>query len=147
MGRSQETFNKKEVRNKKEKKKKAKAAKRQARRENDKKNSPDDMIAYVDENGVITSTPPEKKKEEIKAEDIEIGVPKKVEQDDPIRKGTVEFFNDEKGYGFLRDTETKESVFVHINDVQGDIKQGNLVSFEVERGHKGMAAKNVKLEK
>ena len=94
MGRSQESFNKKEVRNKKEKKRKEKEKKRLARKDNDKSNSLDDMIAYVDENGMIMDTPPDPdKKTEIKLEDIEIGVPKSedVENMDPIRKGTVHF--------------------------------------------------------
>ena len=148
MGRSQETFSKKEVRQKKEKKRKEKEKRRLEKKENKKKSSLDDMIAYVDENGVITSTPPEEKKEEIKAEDIEIGVPKREEEpEDPIRKGTVNYFNDSKGYGFIRDSITKESVFVHINDVDGNITQGNNVSFEVEQGQKGLTAKNVKIIK
>jgi cold shock CspA family protein len=146
MGRSQETFNKKEVRNKKEKKRKDKEKRKLARKEGEKKSSLDDMIAYVDENGVLTSTPPDPtKKKVIKAEDIEIGVPSRVDEEiDPIRKGTVSFFNDSKGYGFIRDNETKESVFVHINNVLEDITEGNLVSFEVEMGQKGPTAVRVK---
>ena len=53
------------------------------------------MLAYVDENGHLTDTPPDvtKKKKEIKAENIELGVPKKeVIEDDVIRKGKVAFF-------------------------------------------------------
>ncbi|MEE4214141.1 MAG: hypothetical protein V2I34_03680 [Bacteroidales bacterium] len=73
MGRSQETFKKKDVRNKRAKKRKEKAEKRMARKDNDKKSGLNDMIAYVDENGVISSTPPDKRsKEEIDPEDIEI---------------------------------------------------------------------------
>jgi len=147
MGRSQETFNKKEVRNKKEKKRKEKEKKRLARKENDKSGSLDDMIAYVDEHGNITDTPPDpSQKEEVNLEDIEVSVPKSDpnEQPDPVRKGTVTFFNDSKGYGFIRDSETKESVFVHINNVLEDIKEGNLVSFEVEMGQKGPTAVKVK---
>jgi cold shock CspA family protein len=85
----------------------------------------------------------------IELEDIEIGVPvRDSDQDlDPIRKGTVAFFNDSKGYGFIRDNETKESVFVHINNLIEEIKEGNLVSFEVEMGHKGPTAVRVKLIK
>jgi cold shock CspA family protein len=146
MGRSQETFNKKEVRNKKEKKRKDKEKRKLARKEGEKKSSLDDMIAYVDEKVVLTSTPPDPtKKKVIKAEDIEIGVPSRVDEEiDPIRKGTVSFFNDSKGYGFIRDNETKESVFVHINNVLEDITEGNLVSFEVEMGQKGPTAVRVK---
>jgi len=150
MGRSQESFNKKDVRNKKEKKRKEKEKKRLARKENEKKGSLDDMIAYVDENGMITSTPPDPtKKKDIKLEDIEIGVPNRDSEGDydPIRKGIVSFFNDSKGYGFIKDLETKESVFVHINNLVDDIVEGNMVSFEVEKGPKGLAASNVRLVK
>ncbi len=149
MGRSQETYNKKEVRNRKEKKRKDKAAKRLERRESEKKGGLDNMIAYVDENGMLTSTPPDpNKKKKVKLEDIEIGVPTREEVEyDPVRKGVVSFFNDSKGYGFIKDLETKESVFVHINNTLEEIKEGNLVSFEMERGPKGNTAVRVKLAK
>jgi cold shock CspA family protein len=150
MARTQETFNKKEVRNKKEKKRLEKEKKKLARKISSKKKSLDDMIAYVDENGVITSTPPDPtKKKEVKLEDIKIGVAKRTKEDDidPIRIGTVSFFNDSKGFGFIRDNETKESVFVHINNVIDEIREGNLVTFEVEMGQKGPVAVRVKLSK
>ncbi len=150
MGRSQETFNKKEVKNKKDKKRKDKEKKRLERKDNDKPSSLDDMIAYVDENGMITSTPPDpnKKKTIINSEDIEISIRKQEDVPfDPIRKGTVTFFNDSKGYGFIRDSETQESIFVHVNNVLEGIKEGNLVNFEVEKGLKGFTAVQVKLFK
>ncbi len=150
MGRSQETFNKKEVRNKKEKKRKEKEKRRLARKEADKSGGLDDMIAYVDENGMISNTPPDPtKKQDIKLEDISIGVARSEDEPDadPIRKGVVAFFNDSKGYGFIRDMETKESVFVHINNVIDEIKEGNAVTFEVEMGQKGPTAVRVKLNK
>ncbi|HRW62523.1 MAG TPA: cold shock domain-containing protein [Bacteroidales bacterium] len=150
MGRSQETFNKKEVRNKKEKKRKEKEKKKLAKKENDKKASFDDMIAYVDENGMITSTPPDPdKKKEIIAEDIEISIPKQSNEpdEDPIRKGVVTFFNESKGFGFIKDSITGESVFVHVRNILEEIKEGNVVSFEVEMGQKGLTAVKVKLFK
>jgi cold shock CspA family protein len=150
MGRSQETFNKKEVKNKKDKKRKDKEKKRLERKDNDKPSSLDDMIAYVDENGMITSTPPDptKKKTIINSEDIEISIRKQENIPyDPIRKGTVTFFNDSKGYGFIRDAESQESIFVHVNNVLEAIKEGNLVNFEVEKGLKGYTAVQVKLFK
>lgn len=150
MGKSQETFNKKEVRNKKEKKRKDKEKKRLARKESGKGSSSlDDMIAYVDENGVICETPPDPaKKTEVKLEDIQIGTPNREhEVYDPIRKGVVSFFNDAKGFGFIRDMETKESVFVHINNTLEEIKEGNIVNFEVEMGPKGPTAMQVKIFK
>lgn len=150
MGRSQETFNKKEVRNKKEKKRKDKEKKRLAKKDGDKKSSLDDMIAYVDENGQITSTPPDPdKKTEVKLEDIEISVPNRESEPapDPIRKGKLTYFNESKGYGFIKDSETQESVFVHVNNFLEDIRENSVVSFETEKGHKGLSAIKVKLYK
>jgi cold shock CspA family protein len=147
MGRSNETYKKKEVRSKKEKKKKDKEQKKQARKEGEKQ-SMDDMIAYVDENGNITSTPPDPdEKEEIVQEEIEVGVPKSEpkEKEDPLRKGVVTYFNDSKGYGFIKDSENQDSVFVHINNTIDDIGEGSHVQFEIEIGHRGPAAVNVKL--
>ena len=149
MGRSQETYNKKEVRSKKEKKRKEKEARRLARRDSE-KTSMDDMIAYVDENGVITDEPIDPgKKKKVKLEDIEVSVPKgNLRADEsPERKGTVTFFNESKGFGFIKDMETKQDVFVHINNVIGNIKEGNLVTFETERGPKGLTAINVQISK
>ncbi|MCF8295911.1 MAG: cold shock domain-containing protein [Saprospiraceae bacterium] len=149
MGRSQETFNKKEVKNKKEKKRKDKEKKKLAKRDIEKKSSLDDMMAYVDENGQITSTPPDPtKKIKIKSEDIEIGIPKgDTIAYDPIRKGIVSFYNDSKGYGFIKDSETKESVFVHANNVIDTIAEGNMVTYEVEMGQKGPTAVKVKISR
>jgi cold shock CspA family protein len=150
MARSQETFNKKEVRNNKEKKRKEKEKKRIERKENKGSNSLDDMIAYVDEFGNITSTPPDmSQKTVIKAEDILISVPKSTELDakETIRTGIVSFFNDSKGYGFIKDIATQESIFVHVNGLVDSIKENNKVTFEVERGPKGLNAVNVKLER
>ena len=149
MGRSQESFNKKEVRKNKEKKRKDKASKRLARKDGDKSSRLDDMIAYVDEHGRISSAPPDpvKKKESTKLEDIEISPPKKesLEELDPIRKGKVTFFNQSKGYGFIRDIETQESVFIHLSNLIDEISEGNTVIFEVEQGPKGPTAVKVKL--
>lgn len=150
MGRSQETFNKKDVRNKKEKKRKEKAAKRQAKREHESKSSLDDMIAYVDENGMITDSPPEQnKKKEVKLEDIEISVPKGggVSDEDPIKQGVVSFFNESKGFGFIKELNTKQDIFVHVNNLIDDIKEGNLVTYEVEMGQRGPTAVQVRIKK
>ena len=148
MGRSQETFNKKEVRNKKIKKKKDKLAKREARKETGTAGG-DDMIAYVDEYGNLVDTPPDPtKKKVIDEESIEISVPKREDVEyDPIRKGIVSFYNDSKGYGFIKDSETQESVFVHVNNIDEDIKENNKVTFEVERSPKGLSAVKVKIDR
>jgi len=61
-----------------------------------------------------------------------------------IHKGVVTYFNNSKGYGFIRDEETRESVFVHVNVLTEPIAEGNKVTFEVERSPKGLTATNVK---
>ena len=149
MGRSRETYNKKEVRKRKEKKRKEKE-KRRLERTNEQKSSLDDMIAYVDESGNITSTPPDPdKKKDINPDDIEIGVPARDDamELDPVRKGKVTFYNESKGYGFIKDSETQENVFVHESNLNEEIQQGSTVSFEVMAGKKGYTAVNVKLIK
>ncbi len=144
-----ETWNKKEREKKKKQSQKEKAEKKQERKENH-KGGESEMYAYLDENGNLSSTPPDPKKRIIiNAEDIEIGVPKQadVNPEDLIRTGIVTFFNDAKGYGFIKDLETQESVFVHINALTEAIKENNKVSFEVEMGPKGANAVNVKMVK
>lgn len=146
-----ETWTKREREKKKRQDKKKKEEKRQERKETSKDgNDMDSMIAYLDENGNLTSEPPDpRKRVEIKAEDIEIGVPKQgdINPEDLIRKGTVTFFNESKGYGFIKDKETGESIFVHVNSVKEDIKETDKVLFEVEMGPKGANAVNVSLIK
>lgn len=148
MGRSQETYNKKEKEKKRLKKKQDKLKKKEERKSGfEKGKGLDDMIAYVDEEGNISSTPPDpSKKKKIKAEDIEIGVSKQAEPDpaDLIRKGTVTFFNDSKGYGFIKDQETRESIFVHVNGLTEPVQEGDKVIYETEMGQKGLNAVRVK---
>jgi cold shock CspA family protein len=150
MGRSQETFGKKEVRTRKEKKRKEKEQKRAKKKSEGKKNSFDDMIAYVDEFGKITSTPPDPdKKTVVNAESIELNITKNNTDSAPdfVRKGVVTFFNDSKGYGFIRDMESRQSVFVHANNLLEPVKENNIVTFEIGKGPKGLSALNVKLFK
>ena len=146
MGRSKETFGKKEVRNKQAKKRKDKAQRKQEKKEQGQKGSLDDMIAWVDENGMITSTPPDlTQKKEIKAESIEIGVPKaEFRINTKIRKGRLKNFDESKGFGFITDSETKDSIFVHSSDCTEPLKVGILVEFETEKGVKGLKAVRVK---
>lgn len=145
-----ETWSKKEREKKKKQIKKEKQERRQERKEHSKLgNDPESMYAYLDENGNLSSKPPDpRKKIEIKVEDIEIGVPKHEDNpEDLIRTGTVTFFNNDKGYGFIRDQETKQSVFVHVNSLSEPVGENSKVSFEVEMGPKGANAINVKLIK
>lgn len=149
MARSQESYNKKEVRNRKEKKRKDKVQKKLERKENAREGSTsfDDMIAYVDENGRITSEPPDPTRRiKVNAADIEVSVPRQ-ESIDPskyVRKGIITFFNESKGFGFIRDLENKNSVFVHINDMEEQLAENTKVTFEVEQGVRGQKAVKVK---
>ena len=144
-----ETWNKKEREKKKQKERKDKAEKMQERRDKAKDGkSFDDMIAYVDDYGNFSPTPPDpRKKVNIKLEDIEIGVPKYVPPTEAelIRNGKVTFFNNEKGFGFIKDSVSQESVFVHANNLSGQVKENDKVSFEVEMGQRGPMAVNVKI--
>lgn len=150
MAKSQATFSKKENEKKRLKKRNEKQEKREERAAAPKKGSLEDMMAYVDENGNITSTPPDpKKKRVINTDDIQISTTRQEDiiDENPIKKGTVTFFNDGKGYGFIRNSETQESVFVHVNGLVTQIKEGDKVSFEVEKGQKGPTAVRVSVIK
>ncbi|GAB2685071.1 cold shock domain-containing protein [Mucilaginibacter koreensis] len=148
MGRSTETFSKKEREKKKAKKQQDKQSKAEDRKANSSKGkSLDDMMAYIDEDGNITSTPPDpnRRKAVISADSIQIGVPKQEDVPmDTVRSGIVTFFNESKGYGFIRDLQTQESIFVHINGLMNPIKENQKVTFETEKGPKGLNAVKVK---
>ena len=147
MAKSHQTWNKKDREQQKQKARKEKEERKKERKEHAQKGkSLEQMMAYLDENGNISSSPPDpRKKKEIKLEDIEIGVPKlkPIDPKDLIRKGTVTFFNDSKGYGFIKNTETQDSIFVHVNGLTTQIKEGDKVTFEVEMGQKGPTAVKV----
>ncbi len=148
MAKSQETFSKKENEKKRQAKKREKQEKKVDRQANSKKGkSLDEMMAYIDENGNISATPPDpRKKKVINSEDIHVGVPKQSDTppQDIVRQGVVTHFNDSKGYGFIKDQQSQESIFVHINSLSGPIKENDKVTFEVEMGHKGPNAISVK---
>src|SRR5947208_2003717 len=103
MGKSSETFSKKELEKKRLKKQKDKKERAEERKSGSgQAKSLEDMMAYVDEYGNITSTPPDPaKKIKVLTEDIRIGTPKQenIPDADIIRTGTVAFFNEAKGYG------------------------------------------------
>ena len=144
MGKSQETFSKKEKEKKRLKKRQEKLARREERKANPKKTF-EESIAYIDENGNFTDTPPDAtKKSFIKAEDIVLGVPsKEPDESDPIKKGKLEFYNNDKGYGFIKEDSTNEKYFVHVSSITGEILEGDKVSFELEKGPKGLNAVRV----
>ncbi|WP_018618431.1 cold-shock protein [Spirosoma luteum] len=143
-----ETFSKKEKEKARQKKRKDKEEKKEERKASAQKGQALDlMMAYVDENGNITSTPPDpRKKRIIDQEDIQIGVSRQeaVEAQDAVRQGIVTFFNASKGYGFIRDLQTQESIFVHMNGLIDAVGEQDKVTFEVTRTPKGLNAVDVK---
>jgi cold shock CspA family protein len=152
MAKSQETFSKKEKEKKKLQKRKEKEQRKEDRKANAKEGSSlEDMMAYVDENGNISSTPPDplKKRTVIKEGDILLGARNKdsVNTESGVRMGKVTFFNNAKGYGFIKDMKSQESIFVHTNALTMTIKENDTVTFETEMGFKGLTAIKVKLIK
>lgn len=147
MAKSKETFNKKEKEKKRLKQKQEKREKMEERKANaSKSKSLDDMMAYVDEDGNLTSTPPDptRKRKEINAEDIEIGVPKYVEEEAVPNEGHVGYFHETKGFGFIIDKNTKERIFFHVNQTVERLQENDKVFFEVEKGPKGWNAVRVR---
>lgn len=130
-----------------EKKKQARRVEKQNRKEERKLSGKvsnfDDMIAYVDANGMITSTPPENncKKEEINQEEIMISTPKK--EAPAVLRGRVEHLNSEKGYGFIKDLSGTDKYFFHVSNVLVDVTENDIVTFDLERGKRGMNAINI----
>lgn len=147
MARSQETFGKKEKEKKRLKKRQDKLARKEERRSASEGGGLENMMAYLDEDGNIVDTPPDPtiKKKVIKASSIEIGVPKREhEVVDENHLGKVSFFDDSKGFGFIIDNASQEKYFVHVSGLVDEIAETDAVSFELERGMKGMNAVNVK---
>ena len=135
------SFNKRELEKKKEQKRKDKLKRKEERKSNAGGKSFDDMIAYVDEFGVISDTPPESdKKTEVDLEDIAVSTPRKEDVEEEPLTGRVDYFNTDKGFGFIKTPSGMEKFFFHINNAPPEIAEGNTVTFELERGEKGMNA-------
>lgn len=143
------TVGKRENEKKRLAKREEKLKKKESKKLSGSSNSFEDMIAYVDENGMITSTPPadDIRKEEINPDEIVIATPKKEEEEPVILRGRVELFNVAKGFGFIKDLAGVEKYFFHVNNAVSEIAENDIVTFDLERGLKGMNAVNVTLEK
>ncbi|MDX5585477.1 MAG: cold shock domain-containing protein [Aureibaculum sp.] len=146
MAKSQQTFNKTEKEKLRRKKREDKKKKKEARRAEAKENPQGIQFAYVDHYGNLTDTPPDPSlKTKVDAKSIELGIPKKVEEFfDPIRNGKVSFFDSSKGFGFILDTETQEKYFTHVSGLIDEIAENDKVTFELEKGMKGLNAVRVK---
>lgn len=135
----------------KEKKRQQKQEEKERRKAERKANSPggglENMMAYVDENGMITSTPPDPSKRiEVDASEIELGVPRRSKEDEiPVEHiGRVDFFDTSKGFGFIKEDGTQERYFVHVSGLLDEVKENDKVTYDVERGQKGMNAVRVR---
>ena len=149
MAKSKQSFQKNENEKKKILKKKEKEEKKAMRKSDTSKKGLDDMIAYIDHNGRISSTPPDPKlKVEIKLEDILMG-PRTLaaEEVDTIKIGRIAIYNMDKNYGFIKDASSQEKIFFHSSQVEGDLREGDMVEFEISYGNRGALAVNIKLQK
>lgn len=140
-----DSYSKKEQIKKKLEKKKLKNQRREERKtDNNKGKDASENFMYVDEFGRFTETPPEKK-EEIDASQIQLGAAPIIAES-PVKTGFVTYQN-EKGYGFITENDTKENIFFHNNNCATPVKKGNKVSFEKERSEKGWVAVNIEIIK
>ncbi len=145
MAKSQQTFNKIEKEKARAKKRDEKKKKKEARRAEG--GTDGIQFAYVDAYGNLTDTPQDPADRiKVDAEDIVLGVPKKEEgeEEDPVRQGKVSFYDSSKGFGFIIDIENNEKYFCHVSGLLDDIAENDKVTFELERGMKGMNAVKVK---
>ena len=148
MGRSQQSYSKREKEKKRLKKREEKQKKKEARRAESKEKDEGIPFAYVDKYGKLSDVPLEATdKEDIAASEIVLGVPKKEKYDDDdfINNGTVAFFDHKKGFGFITDTKTQEKYFCHISSCIDEISEGDTVTFDLEKGQRGLNAINIKL--
>ena len=145
MAKSQTTYTKQDKEKKRLKKKQDKVLKKEERKlTND--GGMDNMIAYVDEFGRITDTPPDPtRKTKVDINSIEIGVARREDVAEPTeRTGKIDFFDDSKGFVFIKENNSQEKFFVHVKGLLQEVKEGDTVTFELERGLKGMNAVRVK---
>jgi CspA family cold shock protein len=62
-----------------------------------------------------------------------------------MNKGTVKFFNDSKGFGFIKDEDSDNEYFVHVSGLTCEVREDDQVTFDLREGRKGLNAVNVKL--
>ncbi len=62
-----------------------------------------------------------------------------------MKNGTVKFFNDSKGFGFITEADSNEEFFVHISGLIDEVREGDSVEFDVKEGRKGMNAVDVRV--
>ncbi|MFT5215698.1 MAG: cold shock CspA family protein [Glaciecola sp.] len=153
MAKSQQTYNKSEKEKKRLKKREDKKKKMEARRlEKEAGGNEGIQFAYVDHNGNLTDTPPDPSmKVKVDATSIEVSIPKTLEGDREevsfVKTGKVSFYDTSKGFGFIIDMDSQEKYFTHVSGLIDSIAENDKVSFELEKGMKGMNAVKVTLIK
>jgi cold shock CspA family protein len=144
-----EFFSKRDREKKKQQARKEKDERKRERKENSRDgNSLAQMMAYVDENGNLTSIPQDHtKRREVSIDEIQIGVPKGnvTNSIDNFDEGVITHFNFEKGFGFIRDSKTKQSIFVHNKQLSRPVQLNDKVKYIVRQGIKGLEATEVSI--
>ncbi|MBW7871617.1 MAG: cold shock domain-containing protein [Flavobacteriia bacterium] len=140
-----DSYNKKAVRQKKLEKRKTKQERREERKlNNDKGKNWEEMVVYLDEFGQPTDVPPEKQiRTEIELDDILLGAAPVEIVEEAALTGVVKSFFSDKGYGFIQEDISGDTVFVHANHLTETIAENDRVTFEKEKTTKGFAAINV----
>ena len=146
MAKSQQTFNKLEREKNRAKKREEKRKKMQARKQaRERGELKQDEFVYVDHLGNFTETPPDPaEKQEIKLDSINLGAAKNQDFDEKIQ-GKVTFYDNEKGFGFIKNIKSDDSYFFHFSECKDTLAQGDKVEFDTVRGEKGLNA--VKINK
>lgn len=146
MAKSKQSFQKSEKEKKKRLKQKEKEEKREQRKANSNKGKGlESMMAYVDHNGRLTDTPPDpNKKIEVNADDILLGA-RSFESNNKleIKTGRVAIYNNDRKFGFIKDSISLEKIFFHISGCNYEVSEGDSVSYEVIHGPKGLNAVNI----
>lgn len=144
MSKFSESSGKKNIAQKKKKKRQDKIEKMEERRLISKKGKPlQDMLAYVDANGVITDTPPDPEALK-KARESDMFVMQAENGGAGVRNGTVQFFDSEKGFGFILDEQTKGRIFFHFSMLEEPVLVNDAVEFIIKPGQRGPAAENIR---
>ena len=101
----------------------------------------------MDVNGVIVDERPvPTKAQEIELENIEVSVPRKeVEEEVGDPTGRVDFFDESRGFGFIKEQHSVNKYFFHKSNAEPGIQEDHMVTFRLERGLKGMNAVDVKI--
>jgi cold shock CspA family protein len=144
MARSKETFNKRAKEQKRLKERQDKREKMEERKLTKKKGMGlEDMMAYVDDNGNITDKPQDPRlKKVFRAEDILIAIPKGNERES-TRTGKLQFFDNEKGFGFIIDDISHDRVFLHHSNLDFAVELNDSLRFDVQPGERGPVAVHV----